>query len=375
MLSCNLILRRWRLVVFCLPLLLSACSQPDKSAAQVGGPMPVKVTSLDYTKVTEWDEFTGRFEASKRVEVKARVSGFVESIAYQDGQMVEKDQPLYQLDKRPFEIELASAKAQLSLANKEYRRGLDLAAKKSISEEQLDERLQQLQAAQVNIERASLNREFATVTAPISGRIDRTYIDAGNLITGGNVSADTLTTIVAINPIFFYFSGSESQVLEYIRRGIAHPEQNAKVRQWPVSVKLQDEETYQHHGIFNFSSNSLDVDTGTTEARAIFDNKDRLIQPGMFGRLRISPVPEYNAIAINDEWIMSERDRKFVYVVGAENKAEKRYVEISFLTDDRHRVIKSGLTDQDTLIIGGLQMLRPGMPIKPTPANALSAGE
>lgn len=375
MLSCKSNLRRLRLVVCCLPLLLSACSKPEQPSAQMSGPMPVKVTSLDYIKVTEWDEFTGRFEASKRVDVKARVSGFVESIAYEDGQLVEKGQPLYELDKRPFEIELASASAQLSLANKEYRRGLDLAAKKSISEEQLDERLQQLQAAQANVERASLNREFATVTAPISGRIDRTYIDAGNLITGGNVSADTLTTIVAINPIFFYFSGSESKVLEYIRRGIAHPEQNARVRQWPVSVKLQDEQTYQHHGLFNFSSNSLDVDTGTTEARAIFDNEDSLIQPGMFGRLRISPVPEYNAIAIKDEWIMSERDRKFVYVVGTGNKAEKRYVDLAFLTENRRRVIKSGLTDQDTLIIGGLQMLRPGVPIQPIPANTQSAGE
>jgi len=375
MLSSAHISRYLKLTVCCFPLLLSACSKPDQPAPQMGGPMPVKVTSLAYSKVKEWDEFTGRFEASKRVEVKARVSGFVESVAYTDGQLVEKGQPLYQLDKRPFEIELASAKAQLSLAEKDFRRGKDLALNKSISEGEVDETLQRLQVAQANVDRAELNLEFATVTAPISGRIDRTYIDAGNLITGGNVSADTLTTIVAINPIFFYFSGSESKVLEYIRRGIAHPEQNARDRKWPVSVKLQDEESFDHQGLFNFSANSLDVDTGTTEARAIFENEDRLIQPGMFGRLRISPVPEYDAITINDEWIMSERDRKFVYVVGAENKAEKRYVKTTFLTENRKRVIAEGLSEQDTLVIGGLQMLRPGVPLQPLPATAPGAGE
>lgn len=375
MLSCVQISRCLKLAVCCIPLLLSSCSKPQQPAPQMSGPMPVKVTSLAYSKVKEWDEFTGRFEASKRVEVQARVSGFVESVAYEDGQLVEKGQPLYELDKRPFEIELASARAQLSLAEKDFRRGKDLALNKSISEGEVDATLQRLQVAQANVDRAALNLEFATVTAPISGRIDRTYIDAGNLITGGNVSADTLTTIVAINPIFFYFSGSESKVLEYIRRGIAHPEQNARERKWPVSVKLQDEASFDHHGVFNFSANSLDVATGTTEARAIFENPNRLIQPGMFGRLRISPVPEYDAITINDEWIMSERDRKYVYVVGEQNKAEKRYVKTAFLTEGRKRVIVEGLSVEDTLVIGGLQMLRPGVPLQPMPVNTAGTGE
>lgn len=375
MLSSVPISRRLIFALCSMTLLLSACSEPEQNSQPMRGPMPVKVTTLQYSKVKEWDEFTGRFEASKRVEVKARVSGFVEAVAFRDGQLVEKGQPLYELDKRPFEIELANATAQLNLAQKEYQRGLDLVLNDSISKQQADERLQRLQVAQASVDRAKLDLEFATVTAPISGRIDRTFIDAGNLITGGNVSADTLTTIVAINPIFFYFSGSESKVLEYIRRGIAHPEQNARESRWPVSVKLQDEESFAHEGVFNFSANSLDFNTGTTEARAVFENTDRLMQPGMFGRLRLAPVPEYDAITIEDEWIMSERDRKYVYVVGAENKAEKRYIDTDFLTEDRKRVIKKGLTDKDTVVIGGLQLLRPGVPLQPIPVNAPNAGE
>lgn len=364
---------RHRILFVCLlPFMLAACGKESQvQQSPTGGAMPVKVVALNYIKVKEWDEFTGRFEASKRVEVKARVSGFVESVAFVDGQNVQKGDVLYELDKRPFEIELASAEAQLSLADKELRRGRDLAKKKSISEEQLDERLQQLQVAQANYNRAKLNLEFATVVAPISGRIDRTFVDAGNLITGGNVSADTLTTIVTIDPIYFYFSGSESEVLQYIRRGIAHPNAlSPDDKSWPVFVKLQDENEYLHEGLFDFSSNSLDFNTGTTEARATLVNADLLIQPGMFGRLRIAPLPEYDAITINDEWVMSERARKYVFVVGAENKAEKRYIALGGLNEQGQRIVRSGLTDADILIAGNLQMIQPGMMLEPIFAPA-----
>lgn len=364
---------RHRILLVCLlPFVLMACGkEPQTQQSPTGGAMPVKVVALNYIKVKEWDEFTGRFEASKRVEVKARVSGFVESVAFVDGQNVQKGDVLYELDKRPFEIELASAEAQLSLADKELRRGRDLAKKKSISEEQLDERLQQLQVAQANYNRAKLNLEFATVVAPISGRIDRTFVDAGNLISGGNVSADTLTTIVTIDPIYFYFSGSESEVLQYIRRGIAHPNAlSPDDKSWPVFVKLQDENEYLHEGLFDFSSNSLDFNTGTTEARATLVNADLLIQPGMFGRLRIAPLPEYDAITINDEWVMSERAKKYVFVVGDENKAEKRYIALGGLNEQGQRIVRSGLTNADILIAGNLQMIQPGMMLEPIFAPA-----
>lgn len=364
---------RHRILFVCLlPFMLAACGKESQvQQSPMSGAMPVKVVALSYIKVKEWDEFTGRFEASKRVEVKARVSGFVESVAFVDGQNVQKGDVLYELDKRPFEIELASAEAQLSLADKELRRGSDLAKKKSISEEQLDERLQQLQVAQANYNRAKLNLEFATVVAPISGRIDRTFVDAGNLITGGNVSADTLTTIVTIDPIYFYFSGSESEVLQYIRRGIAHPNAlSPDDKSWPVFVKLQDENEYLHEGLFDFSSNSLDFNTGTTEARATLVNADLLIQPGMFGRLRIAPLPEYDAITINDEWVMSERAKKYVFVVGDENKAEKRYISLGGLNEQGQRIVRSGLTDADILIAGNLQMIQPGMMLEPIFAPA-----
>ncbi len=352
---------------------LAACEeQTAPQQGPAGGAMPVKVVVTQTSKVKEWDEFTGRFEASKRVDVKARVGGFIESVAFSDGQIVEKGQVLYELDKRPFRIELSSAQAQLNLAEKELSRAQDLVKKKSISEEQLDERIQQVQVAQANVDRAELNLEFASVVAPISGRIDRTYRDAGNLINGGNASADTLTTIVTVDPIYFYFSGSESKVLEYIRRGIAddNPVEDSGSHEYPIAIKLQDEDEYLHEGTFDFSANTLDFNTGTTEARAVLSNANRLIKPGMFGRLRIAPIPEYDAVTLDDRLIMSERDKKYVYLVGNENKAEKRYIRLGGLSEQGARIVKSGLQANEQVVAGNIQMIRPGMALQPIPAGA-----
>lgn len=351
---------------------LTACNKQEAPQAPTGGAFPVKVVTTQTSKVMEWDEFTGRFEASKRVDVKARVGGFIESVAFSDGQLVEKGQVLYELDKRPFRIELSSAQAQLNLAEKELRRAQDLVKKKSISQEQVDERIQQVQVAQANVDSAKLNLEFASVVAPISGRIDRTYRDEGNLINGGNASADTLTTIVTVDPIYFYFSGSESTVLEYIRRGIADDTsvEEAGNHAYPIAVKLQDEDDYLHEGTFDFSSNTLDFNTGTTEARAVLPNTNRLIKPGMFGRLRIAPTPEYDAVTLDDTLIMSERDKKYVYLVGAENKAEKRYITLGGLSEQGARIVRAGLQANEQVVAGNIQMIRPGMALQPIPAEA-----
>lgn len=369
--SCNS-LRSYILATFSI-LALAACEpQAAPPANQAGGAMPVKVVEAKTEKVTEWDEFTGRFEASKRVDVKARVGGFIEAVTFKDGQRVEKGQVLYELDKRPFKIELASAEAQLSLAKKELSRARDLVEKKSISQEQVDDRIRQVQVAQSSYDSAKLNLEFASVVAPISGRIDRTYRDEGNLVNGGNASADTLTTIVTVDPIYFYFSGSESTVLEYIRRGIAKEKsaEEAGIHAFPVTIKLQDEDDFLHEGLLDFSANTLDFDTGTTEARAKLKNTDRLIKPGMFGRLRLAPAPEADAITLNDTLIMSERSKKYVFVANNENKAEKRYVTLGGLSEQGARIIRSGLSEGEKVIAGNLQMIRPGMMLQPIPAGA-----
>lgn len=357
-------------ILFLMTLGLSACQQQE-TAQQQQAPqaMPVKVLNLATENVTEWDEFTGRFQAAKRVEVKARVSGFIESVTFNDGQLIEKGQVLYELDKRPFQIALDSAEAQLKLAQKELDRGQNLVKNNSISQEQLDERLQQLQVAQANYDQASLNLEFASVTAPITGRIDRTYVNEGNLVVGGNASGEPLTTIVTTNPIHFYFSASETTVLNYIRRQIAHPDAIKREDAWPVFVKLQDEDSFAHDGTMDFTSNSLDFATGTIEVRAVFDNPDNLLQPGMFGRLRLSPLPPYDAITIEDKWIMSEQNKKYVYIVNGENKAEKRYVTLGGTTEAGLRIIKQGLNPGEQLVIGNLQMIQPGALLQPVPAN------
>ena len=350
-----------------MSVLLTGCSQPEttEQAAPAAKAMPVKVQSLSMTNVIEWDEFTGRFAASKRVDVQARVSGFIESVAFKDGQQITAGDVLYELDKRPFEIALSSASAQLKLAEKEMDRGRNLVRNNSISQEQLDERLNQLQVAQASFDQAKLDLEFATVTAPISGRIDRTYVNEGNLVVGGNSAGNVLTSIVALDPIHFYFSGSEGKVLNYIRQRIVNNGVEPSERAWPVYVKLQDEKSFMHKGSMDFTANAMDVDSGTMQARATFPNPDRLIQDGMFGRLRISPREDYEAIVISDELVMSERARKYVYVVDAENRAEKRYVELGGLDDSGMRIVNSGLTVADKIVVGNLQMLRTGMQLKP----------
>ncbi|MBE1301572.1 MAG: efflux RND transporter periplasmic adaptor subunit [Alteromonadaceae bacterium] len=352
--------------------LLLGC-QPAQDNAQSGqqapAAMPVKVIVPQLEKVKEWDEFTGRFAASKRVEVKARVGGFIESVAFQDGQVIQKGDVLYELDKRPFAIALSSAEAQLKLAKKEMARGRNLVQKNSISQEQLDERLRQLQVAQANYDQARLDLEFATVVAPISGRIDRTLVNEGNLVAGGNGTGEVLTTIVTINPIHFYFTGSEKTVLTYIRRSINDTEAIKEGEHWPIFIKLQDESDYLHTGEIDFSSNPLDFDSGTLEIRATLNNDNELMQPGMFGRLRISPVPPYPAVTIDDTLVISERAKKFVYIVDDDGIAQRQYIELGGLTEAGKRIVKSGLQPGVKLVAGNLQMIRPGMLLQPVIAE------
>jgi RND family efflux transporter MFP subunit len=353
-------------VLFSIFVILPGCSkQSAENQNPYGDAMPAAVMKPLQREVSLYDEYTGRFRASERVEVKARVSGFLQQVNFKNGGQVEQGQTLFTVDQRPFRIAFQSAKANYEVTKREYERAQRLRQSNAISQEELESRQQELIIAQANFEQTSLNLEFTEVKAPISGRISRSFVDEGNLISGNDAGGTLLATIVSIQPIDFYFEGSELDVLKYVRRAKEGGETAERGKQWPVAVKLQDEDEFVHTGMIDYVANELDLGTATIEIRASFDNTDEILEPGMFGRLRIAPEAPFDGILIPDRIIGSEQVRKYVYVVGEDNVISRRYLTLGTLTKDGMRVIDKGLSVDDVVVTGNLQMLQPGMSINP----------
>ena len=349
------------ILVFIL-MVLSGCfeGQENVQSKSVMSAMPVSTMLPVKREVTEWSEFTGRFQPSKRVEVRARVSGHLEKIKFQDGQTVKKGDVLFVIDQRPFQISLNDAKAKYELAQHRFERIKSLHSKQAVSKDQYEQRRQEMQTALAGLERDKLNLEFTQIKAPISGRVSRKKVDEGNLVIGGD-SATVLTTIVAVQPIHFYFEGSESDFLKYSRiKGKGRTSGEAPM---PLSVfvKLQDENDFLHEGQIDFVDNEFDAGTGTILARARFDNADGFLEAGYFGRLRVAPHPSFEALLVPDTLIGTEQTRKFVYVVGFDNIAIRKYLKLGALEKDGLRIIKQGLGENDQVITGNLNMVRPGV--------------
>lgn len=348
---------------------LTACQkgaeQPEQAQQAMQG-VPVRVAKPQHRFITEWNEFTGRFQAQERVEIRGRVSGYLQSIKFEDGQLVNKGDILFVIDQRPFKIALDSAQVRFDTANREYLRAKNLRRSGSISEETYDERTQAMLLAKADLEDAKLNMEFTEVKAPISGRISNNRIDVGNLVNGAAGSnATLLTTIVSTAPIELYFEGSETDLLAYQRARASGLTTNDRGKNLPVFVKLQDEQKFTHEGKINFIDNELAKDTGTIQVRAVFENKDQLFEPGMFARLRIANGPAADKLIVPEHIIGTELTRKYVYTLDADNKAQRQYVTLGSVTDDGFQVIRQGLSAEDRIIIAGLHMVRPGVLIIP----------
>src|SRR5690606_32285583 len=290
--------------------------------------MPVEVATPVLEKITEWDEYTGRFEASNRVEVRARVSGFLESVNFEDGQMVNKGDILFTIDNRPFKIALdqatadyGQAKASLTTAQDNFDRVKSLRESGAVSIEEYDRRKQALefakasiQLSQAKVDNAKLNLEFTKVTAPITGLVRRDKVNLGNLIDGGSSNSTLLTTIVATSPIYFYFTGSEADYLRYVRLARNGDREAVRTGDIPVFIKLQDEDDFIHEAKIDFVDNEIDNNTGTIESRAVLQNKDHLLEPGMFGKARIIGSAAHQSIMIPDNIIGTNQSIRFVYV-------------------------------------------------------------
>lgn len=347
-----------------------------------GGPpaMPVGVAEPLAKRITQWDEYSGRFEPVASVEVRARVSGFIDQLHFKDGQLVNVGDPLFTIDKRPYEIavevaeaEVARNKAQVELAELQVTRGASLINSRTITEAENDSRKSglavaraQLKSAEAALRNAKLNLDWTEVRAPLAGRISDRKVDAGNLIAGGQSGATLLATIVTIDPIRFVFDISESDYIRYQRlylSGSRPSERGDTVI--PVRVRLADETDWTRTGKIDFVDNQLGARSGTIRARAILDNKDQLLAPGIFGRLQLFGG-EYDALLIPDSSVISDQARKIVFTVTPEGVVAAKPVVLGPLVDGL-RVVRSGLAPTDKVVLDGLAnpMVRPGAKVAP----------
>ncbi|WP_370175404.1 efflux RND transporter periplasmic adaptor subunit [Leeuwenhoekiella palythoae] len=367
------------LLLFLILSFTNENTEKTSEPAATSQAMPVEVANPVFGKITEWDEYTGRFEASDRVDVRARVSGFLDRVNFTDGQHVKKGEVLFTLDDRPFKIalsqataEYSQAQASLKTAQDNYKRVESLRESGALSMEEYDRRKQALAFAeasvalsQSHVDKAKLDLQFTRVIAPISGLVSRHMVNEGNLIDGGTSNATLLTTIVATSPIYFYFTGSESDYLRYVRLARNGERGSMRSEALPVSIKLQDEAEFLHDAKMDFVDNEIDNSTGTIESRAILENKDQLLEPGMFGKARLMGSAEHEALMISDDVIGTNQSLRFVYVLDNNNTVSVKNVKLGPLHSNGLRIVREGLTKEDKLIVNNIQKIRPGMVISP----------
>jgi RND family efflux transporter MFP subunit len=352
-------------------LLLGGCGGAESPPPP--GPPPVTVSVPLVQDLVDWDEYVGRFEAIQSVDVRPRASGYLQGIHFRDGQTVRKGELLFTIDSRPAQAavaqavaQLAQAQATLANAQTQYARSEKLVQERAASQEELEQRRADLRsgsaqvaAAQANVRARRLDLGFTSVVSPITGRISERRVDVGNSVTADQT---VLTTIVSVDPIHFIFQGSEALLLKYQRDG-------SGVRSGtPVRVKLSDENDYQHAGTLDFIDNALDAGAGTIRARAIIANPGGFLKPGMFGALRLEASRPYPAMLVPDTAVQADAARQIVLVVGKDNAVVAKPVVTGPLRGAL-RVIRSGLTRDDRVIIGGGQRARPGQKVTPQPGK------
>jgi RND family efflux transporter MFP subunit len=352
-------------------LLLGGCGGAESPPPP--GPPPVTVSAPLVQEVVDWDEYVGRFEPIQNVEVRPRATGYLQGIHFRDGEFVRKGQLLFTIDARQAQAALAqavaqSAQAEATLVNArtELARSQTLAASRAASQEEVESRqaavrsgVAQVAAAQANVRARRLDLGFTSVYAPIGGRMSDRRVDVGNSVTADQT---VLTTVVSVDPIHFVFQGSEALLLKYQRDG-------SGVRSGtPVRVKLSDESDYSHAGTLDFIDNALDAGAGTIRARAIIANPGGFLKPGMFGSLRLEASRAYPAMLVPDTAVQADAARQIVLVVGKDGTVAAKPVVTGPLRGDL-RVIRSGITREDRVIIGGGQRARPGQKVTPQPGK------
>lgn len=364
------------LLLIALTPLLATCGD-RKPAGSTSSPPPVTVAKPLQKVISEWDEYTGRFQALETVEIRARVSGFIDSVSFKEGQVVKKGDLLFVIDQRPYQIavdqakaDLQRAQAKLEIATLDLQRAEPLVSSQTVTQREYDTRRStqrdasgQVASAEAALKQAQLNLEWTEVRAPIGGRISDKRVDVGNLITGGQASSTLLTTIVSIDPIHFVFDGSETDFIRYLRLAAMGARPSSRDVQNPVSVRLADETEFRHSGRMDFVDNAINPKTGTIRGRAILDNEDGLLTPGFFGRVRLFGG-QHEVLLIPDAAIASDQAEKIVFVVADDGTVSTKRIDIGPISDDGLRIVRYGLDPNDRLVIDGIQRARPGQKVK-----------
>ncbi|KAB2884557.1 MAG: efflux RND transporter periplasmic adaptor subunit [Pseudorhodoplanes sp.] len=366
-------------------VMLSACGEGQKPPAP---PPPVVTVANPVTRtVTDFDEYVGRFTAVNSVEIRARVSGYLEKVHFTDGQMIKEGDLLFSVDPRPFQntldqarANLAQTRAQLAYAEGDLQRGQQLVRDKTITEQTFEQRLQAKRTAEAAVaandalvRQAELDLQFTELRAPVAGRIGDRRVSPGNLVTGGSSGSTTLlATIVSYDPIWFEFTFDESSFLRYERNAKRGTDSASRSTGVTVGLRLIDERDFAHRGRMDFVDNVIDRATGTIRGRAVFRNLDGLFTPGMFGRVQVPASAPYEALLVSDSVIGTEQVRKFVYIVGTDDMVSQKYVTLGQLSDDL-RVIKDGLLATDRVVVNGLMRVRPGIKVNPQMHGAAPA--
>ncbi|HAU26555.1 MAG TPA: efflux transporter periplasmic adaptor subunit [Alteromonas australica] len=358
------------LAMVSLTLLVAACGGDEKGPAQTmqaNTGVPVDVAKVVSQRLTEWDNFTGRLESPHIVALRPRVSGYIDFVAFDEGEYVEQGQTLFLIDNRTFKAEvsrltaqLEEAKSRVQLAEQNYNRAFKLRKTQAVSEEVLDARLAEknqalasLNQTQAELDVARLNRGFARVEAPISGRISRANITEGNFVTAGQTE---LTRIVSTDRLYAYFDIDEQTYLNYLS---STNKASTAVSEQPVAMRLANESDYHHWGQIDFIDNQVNSSTGTLRVRAVFNNDEGRLIPGLFAHLKLAGDTQEQGILIKEKAIGTDLNNKFVLVVNEENKVEYRPVTLGDKVGSM-RIIKRGLNANDSIVVDGLQRVRPG---------------
>jgi multidrug efflux system membrane fusion protein len=362
------------LLATALTLALAACARSQASGPTPAPPAPeVTVATVIAKPLRDFEEFTGRLEAVDSVEIRPRVSGFIDSVQFTEGARVRKGQLLFRIDPRPFQAEvnrltaeLRRARSQAALAESNHSRGERLISQKLISQQDFDQLAttastanDEIGSAQAALEAARLNLEFTEVRSPIDGRVSRALITAGNLVSNTSV----LTTVVSDDPIYAYFDADEQTYLKFA----PHGGDEAQEARDSVYMGLVDEDGYPHAGRLDFVDNQVDPESGTIRGRAVFDNKEGRFTPGLFARIKLVSGNVRDTILIDERAVGTDLGKKFVLALKPDNTLEYRPVTLGAAVDGL-RVVSNGLSANDVVVINGLQHVKPGIAVKPTKA-------
>lgn len=366
--------------------ILAACS--GGHAEEAGAPPAPEVSAAPVLvkQVSQWDEFSGRVEAVENVDLRPRVSGYIDKVNYIEGQEVKKGDVLFTIDARSYQAEydraraeVARARTQSTLARGESERAKRLSEQQAISTETWEQRRAasdqagaQLQAAQAALDAAALNLEFTRVRAPINGRAGRAMVTAGNLVSAGD-AASVLTTLVSLDKVHVYFDADEATFLRYAQMARKGERPSERDESLPVRIGLSGEQGFPHEGKVDFLDNQVTRSTGTIRVRALLDNADRQFTPGLFARVQLLGSGQFQAMLIDDRAVLTDQDRKYVYVVDKNGKAQRRDIALGRSAEGL-RIVENGLAAGDKVIVDGVQkVFMPGMPVQAKPV-AMQSG-